>query len=156
MGPAISTAFGAFVVLDDAGNALIRLLNSAPSARSALSASTRCSWEPSWPVAAPGEIRQPRVRRLLVGVAVPAARSFSAVVTRAGESRSSPSARGRMLRTAIARIICDRNESFVRGHKQIAFRRENNVAETEPEIVNRNGDYPLAISCNDDDIITGP
>ena len=131
IGPATSAVYGAVVLLDDAGNALFRILNSALTACSEQSDSTGCPWKPSGPVAAMDERQLPRARRLLVAVAVPAARSFSAVATRAGECRGSPSARGRVSRAAISQITRNHNESTVRGHEQIASRRE-----TESENVN--------------------
>jgi hypothetical protein len=130
-------------LLDVGGSTLIRLLNSALSAGSGLSTSTRCSWKPTGPMATPGERQQsPRVRRAFVRVAGPAGRTFS----------SAASARGRVSgagHTAIARTTRSHNESFALGLEKVACsRRENST-----EIVN-GGALALSRYVDDFEMVT--
>ena len=101
-----ATAYGTRVLLDDEDNTLIRLLNSSLNAGSALSFSTRCFWTPTGPVAAACERESPRVGSSLIAIAGATARAFSsAVVTREGECRSSPLARGRVSGAGPAAVV---------------------------------------------------
>ena len=140
------------MLLDDEDNALIRLLNSSLNAGSAHSISTRCSWKPTGPVAAPCERESPRVGRSLIAIAGPAARAFSSAdVTRAGDCHSLPSSRRRVSsagRATVVHTTRSHNESSGGRHEQVAFRRENNATETESNNANGNGRDALALSCD--------
>ena len=123
------------MLLDDENNALVRQLNSSLSSGGALSFSTRCSWKPTGPVAAPCERGPPHVGRSLIAISGVAARAFSSpVVIHAGEGHSSPSAHERLSGAGsaeVARTTRNHNERSVRRLEKVAFRRENSATETE-------------------------